>query len=175
MLSTILTILVGCILGLLLIAAMLPKKSSLTVETLINRPNDVVFDYVRHLKNQEKYSKWVMTDPNVKMTYRGTDGEIGFKSAWVSADKNVGIGEQEITSIVENARYDVEIRFEKPFKSISTAYATTEAVTGNQTRVTNTFNSTTRYPFNILLPFAKKILANDMNITMSRLKENLEN
>jgi uncharacterized protein YndB with AHSA1/START domain len=175
MLSTILTILLGFIIGLLLIAAFLPKTSNLTVETLINRPNNVVFDYVKHLKNQEKYSKWVMADPNVKLTYTGTDGTVGFKAAWVSDDKNVGVGAQEITKIVENTRYDVEIRFEKPFKGVSTAYTTTEAVSENQTRVANTFNSSTPFPMNIMLPFLKKMLTNDMNITMSRLKNNLEN
>jgi uncharacterized protein YndB with AHSA1/START domain len=174
MLSTILTIGVGFIIGVVAIATLMPKKSSLTVETLINSPNNEVFDYVKHLKNQEKYSKWVMADPNVKMTYAGTDGTVGFKAAWVSADKNVGIGEQEITNIVENARYDVEIRFEKPFKGISTAYTTTEAISENQTRVTNTFNSSTPFPMNVMLPFIKRMLTKDMNITMSRLKENLE-
>ncbi len=174
MLSTILTILLGFIIGLLIIAAMLPKTATLSVETLINRPNNTVFDYVKHLKNQEKYSKWVMADPNVKLTYSGTDGTVGFKAAWVSDDKNVGVGEQEITNIVENARYDVEIRFEKPFKGVSTANTTTEAVSENQTRVTNTFNSSSPFPMNIMLPFVKKMLMNDMNKTMSRLKNNLE-
>ena len=175
MFSTILTVIIAVIILLLIIAAIMPKDSTLKVETLINRPNNVVFDYVKHLKNQEKYSKWVMTDPNVKLTYTGTDGTVGFKAAWVSEDKNVGVGEQEIKKIVENARYDVEIRFKKPFEGISTAYTTTEVVTDNQTKVINTFNTTTPFPMNIMLPFLRKMLTNDMTITMSRLKNNLEN
>jgi uncharacterized protein YndB with AHSA1/START domain len=174
MLSTILIILAAIIGLILLIAAVSPKDATMSAETLINRPNNVVFDYVKHLKNQEKYSKWVMADPNVKLTYTGVDGTVGFTSAWVSADKNVGVGAQEITNIKENERYDVEIRFEKPFKGVSTAFTTTEAVSENQTKVTNSFSSTTPFPMNIMLPMLRKMLLKDMNETMSRLKANLE-
>ncbi len=38
-----------------------------------------------------------MMDPNVKLIYTGTDGTVGFKSAWSSDVKNVGVGEQEAT------------------------------------------------------------------------------
>jgi hypothetical protein len=116
-----------------------------------------------------------MADPNVKLTYTGVDGTVGFISTWVSADKNVGVGAQEITNIKENERYEVEIRFEKPFKGVSTAFTTTEAVSENQTKVTNSFSSTTPFPMNIMLPIIKKMLLKDMNETMSRLKANLEN
>jgi hypothetical protein len=57
MLSTILIILAAIIGILLLIAAVSPKDATMSAETLVNRPNNVVFDYVKHLKNQEKYSK----------------------------------------------------------------------------------------------------------------------
>ena len=135
----------------------------------------MVFDYVKYLKNQERYSKWVMADPNVKLTYTGTDGTVGFRAAWESADKNVGVGEQEIMSIQEGIGYDAEIRFEKPFKGISTANVTTEAMSSNQTKVTTTFNSKTPFPMNIMVPMIKKMLTKDMNQNSETLKRVLEN
>jgi uncharacterized protein YndB with AHSA1/START domain len=59
-------------------------------ETIINRPSQEVFNYIRFLKNAEHYNKWVMTDPNMKKAYRGTDGAPGFVYAWDSENKNVG-------------------------------------------------------------------------------------
>lgn len=97
---------------LLLTAAILPKTSTLTVSTVIDRPVREVFDYVKHLRNQKYYSVWVMADPDVKLTYTGEDGTVGFISSWSSENKNVGVGSQEITNIVEGQRYDVELRFE---------------------------------------------------------------
>ncbi len=175
MLQTIFFILIGIIALLLLVAFIMPKNQTLSSSTLIHLPQNVVFNYVKHLKNQENYSKWVMQDPNVKLTYTGTDGTVGFKAAWVSDMKDVGVGEQEITAIKEGERYDVEIRFEKPFKGIATAYTTTETVSPYETKVTTTFNSTTPFPMNIMSPFINKMLQKDMDMNGATLKKVLEN
>ena len=175
MLQTI-AIIIILLVGLILLAAsMMEKEYSLSSSIIINRPQNVVFDYVKHLKNQERYSKWVMADPKVKLTYTGTDGNVGFRAAWESADKNVGVGEQEIMSIQEGIGYDAEIRFEKPFKGISTANVTTEAMSSNQTKVTTTFNSKTPFPMNIMVPMIKKMLQKDMDMNSENLKRVLEN
>ena len=175
MLQTI-AIIIIVLAGLILLAAsMMEKEYSLSSSIIINRPQNVVFEYVKHLKNQERYSKWVMADPNVKLTYTGTDGTVGFKAAWESADKNVGVGEQAIMNIKEGIGYDAEIRFEKPFKGISTANVTTEALSSNQTKVTTTFNSKTPFPMNIMVPMIKKMLQKDMDMNSENLKRVLEN
>ena len=175
MLQTIAIIIIVLVGLILLAASMMEKEYSLSSSILINRPQNVVFDYVKHLKNQERYSKWVMTDPNVKLTYTGTDGTVGFRAAWESADKNVGVGEQEIMSIQEGISYDAEIRFEKPFKGISTANVTTETVSSNQTKVTTTFNSKTPFPMNLMVPMIKKMLQKDMDTNSENLKRVLGN
>ena len=175
MLQTIAIIIIVIFGLLLLLASIMEKEYSLSSSIIINRPQNVVFDYVKHLKNQERYSKWVMADPNVKLTYTGTDGTVGFRAAWESVDKNVGVGEQEIMSIQEGIGYDAEIRFEKPFKGISTANVTTEAVSSNQTKVTTTFNSKTPFPMNLMVPMIKKMLQKDMDVNSENLKRVLEN
>lgn len=175
MLQTIAIIIIVLVGLILLAASMMEKEYSLSSSILINRPQNMVFDYVKYLKNQERYSKWVMADPNVKLTYTGTDGNVGFRAAWESADKNVGVGEQEIMSIQEGIGYDAEIRFEKPFKGISTANVTTEAMSSNQTKVTTTFNSKTPFPMNIMVPMIKKMLQKDMDMNSENLKRVLEN
>ncbi len=175
MLQTIAIIVIVLVGLILLLASIMEKEYSLSSSIIINRPQNMVFDYVKHLKNQERYSKWVMADPNVKLTYTGTDGTVGFRAAWESADKNVGVGEQEIMNIKEGIGYDAEIRFEKPFKGVSTANVTTEAISSNQTKVTTTFNSKTPFPMNIMVPMIKKMLTKDMNQNSATLKSVLEN
>lgn len=157
------------------IAAMvLPKDSSISSSVVIDRPQAEVFDYIRLMRNQEKYSKWVMADPNVKLVYTGTDGTVGFTSSWTSEVRNVGVGAQEITKIIEGIGYEVEIRFEKPFKGISYASMMTEAISATQTKVTNTFNSSTPVPMNLMIPMLQKMLQKDMDETTANLKRVLE-
>lgn len=144
------------------LAAMLPKEFTITAETIINKPKQDVYNYIKIIKNQEKYSKRVMQDPNVKMTYTGTDGTVGFKAAWVSEDKNVGAGEQEIKNLVEGERVDMEIRFEKPFKSVANASTTLEAISPTQTKVINTYFGESAFPMNLMTVVLKPMLQKDM-------------
>jgi uncharacterized protein YndB with AHSA1/START domain len=171
---TILLIIAFAVMILLLIAALMRKEYSIHSEIIINQPKNKVFEYIKDLRNQEKYSIWVMADPEIRITYSGQVGKVGFKSAWVSDMKNVGVGEQEITNIVEGERYDVEIRFEKPFKGISQATTTTQSIDINKTIVTTTFNTKTPFPMNLMSPMIKKMLKKDMNGNALRLKNILE-
>ena len=165
----------SAIIALVFIAAFFMKKDyTISASTFINRPINDVFNYVKILKNQENYSKWVMADPNAKLNYIGEDGAIGFISQWESELKNVGIGEQEIMYINENDSYQVEIRFKKPFEGVSQAITTTEAISDNQTKVTTTFLTSTPFPMNVMVPFISKMLKKDMDGNMVRLKANLE-
>ena len=85
-------------------------------EVIINKPKNDVFNYVKHLKNHDNFSKWATMDPQMKKDYRGTDGTVGFVSAWDSDNQDVGKGEQEIKRITEGERIDVEIRMRSPFQ-----------------------------------------------------------
>ena len=165
----------SALIALVFIAALLMKKEyTISASTIINRPRNDVFNYVKILKNQENYSKWVMADPNAKLNYIGEDGTIGFISQWESELKNVGVGEQEIMYINENESYQVEIRFKKPFEGVSQAITTTEAISDNQTKVITTFFTSTPFPMNVMVPFISKMLKKDMDGNMVRLKANLE-
>ena len=90
---------------------------------------------MKYLKNQDNFSKWAKMDPNLKKNYSGTDGTVGFISKWESQNKEVGKGEQEIKGMKDGEKIDYEIRFIEPFTSTSAAYMTTDAVSGNQTKV----------------------------------------
>lgn len=174
--SILLTILIvlGSILALFLILALFVKKEfSLEKQVVIHKPKQDVFNYIKLLKNQEYYSVWVMRDPNVKMTYTGTDGTVGATSAWESNDKHVGIGEQEIKKIIDGESIEVEIRFKKPFEDTNYARTTVSMVEGG-TKVSNTFYGVNKYPKNIMNLMMDKLVGKDMQQNMVNLKNVLE-
>lgn len=168
--------LTGVIVLLLFIGFFVRKGYSVGKDVVIDKPKTAVFDYLRFLRNQNKFSVWGSMDPNMKTEFRGTDGTEGFVSAWDSDIKNVGKGEQEILKIVGGERVDYEIRFLKPFKSTSWAYITTTTVNDNTTRVHWEFNGKMKYPTNLMLLFMNmdKMVGSDLDKGLKNLKTILE-
>ena len=162
------------LIALFLIAAMIvPKDYTISVFTTINKPQEVVFDYVKMIKNQEKYSVWVMKDPNVKIEYIGIDGTVGFKSSWVSLDDNVGVGSQQITKIT-NKRIDADLHFEKPMKGDNSAAAIVEKLSDNQTKLTSEFYVHSDYPVNLMSFVFKDFIKKDQEQNIANVKKILE-
>lgn len=172
-LKKILYVIIGLVLIVLIVAGIMPKKMSLESEVVIAKPIAEVYNYVKMIENQKYYSKWVMLDPNVKVTYHGTDGTVGAYSSWESTMDEVGVGEQEIIGMVENERIDYELRFKVPFEATDTAYTTFEAIDSTHTKVVNGFRSKMPFPMNIMMPMVKKMLAEDMATNMKNLNEQL--
>ncbi len=159
----------------LIIALFVPKEFKAEREITINKPLEEVFNYVKYLKNQEKYGKWYRIDPNMKTTYIGEDGTPGFVLKWESENDDVGCGEQEITNIEENKRIDFELRFLTPFESKAPVYLETEAVNETQTKVKWAYLGKMSYPMNIMLLFnLDEMIGNDFQTGLENLKMNLE-
>lgn len=153
----------------LIASGVMPKKMNVQSEVIIAKPQQEVFDFVKMLDNQKYYSKWVMADPNVKITMTGVDGEVGAISSWESDYEDVGIGAQEIISIDPGKKIEYELRFKKPFEATDTAYTIIEAIDSTHTKVINGFRSKMPFPMNIMLPMVKKMLQEDMDGNMKRL------
>lgn len=160
----------------LIVALFVKKDYAVEREITINKPKQEVFNYIKLLKNQDNYSKWATMDPNMKKTYRGTDGTVGFVSAWESKVDSVGVGEQEIKKIKEGERVDFELRFIEPFEATEPAFMTTEAVSENQTKVRWGFSGHMNYPMNIMMLFMdfEKMIGDDLQTGLINLKTELE-
>ena len=170
-------VIVAIVVLLLVIALFVKKDYSIEREVVINKPKQEVFEFIKYLKNQDKYSKWATMDPAMKQEFTGTDGTVGFVSAWDSDKKDVGKGSQKITKITEGEKVDYEIHFIKPFEGLANAYITTEAISGsNQTRVKWGFKSRMNYPMNLMLLFMdmEKMVGNDLSVGLGNLKGLLE-
>ncbi|MEO4006762.1 SRPBCC family protein [Flavobacterium sp. CAU 1735] len=162
---------------LLLVAGLFVKKDyAIEREIVINKPKAEVFDYIKHIKNQDNYSVWNRKDPAMKREYKGNDGEVGFVYAWESTNKEVGKGEQEIVRIVDGDRVDMKLRFKEPMEADDDAYMITEAVSENQTKVKWGFKGSINYPMNLLLLFMdmEKELGGALDTGLKDMKTLLE-
>jgi len=161
---------------LFILASFTSDHYSIHAVIIINRPSHIVFDFVKYLKHADRYNKWTMLDPNIKRSFMGLDGSVGFVSSWDSEVKQVGTGEQEITAIDEGKRIDYEIRFEKPFHSTASAHICTLPVSDSKTEVEWVFGGRRTILMKVIhLVFnLPKMLQSDLTESLHNMKRILE-
>lgn len=169
----ILLVLVGIIALVLMLALLMKKHYYINREIIINANTDQVFGYIKQLKNQDKFNKWAMADPDMKKDFNGTDGTVGFIYAW-NGNKKAGEGEQEIKSITEGKKMETEIRFVRPIPSTAFAVMSTEKISENQTKVNWSNAGKMIFPMNIMRSMIENMLSKDMDISLNNLKNILE-
>lgn len=166
-------VLLGIIILLLIIAIFIKKEYKVEKSVVINKPKQEVFDYIKNFRNQMEYNKWTMPDPNMKTEFRGQDGAVGSVFYWNGND-DVGEGEQEIKTIVEGKRLDIELRFKRPFESTANAFMFTDEVSPTQTRVTWGMEGRSSYPMNLMNIFMDSMLGNTIHESLEIMKSKLE-
>ena len=168
--------LVSLIALLLIIALFINGNYDIEREVTIIKSKEEVFDYVKYLRNQNKFSVWANIDPEMKTEFRGEDATVGFVSAWDSAHPKVGKGEQKIVKIEVDERIDYEIHFIKPFEATNYAYLAFESPTKITTKVMWGFKGKMKYPMNLMMLTMnmEKMLAPDLQNGLNNLKVLLE-
>ena len=146
------------------VALFVKKDYSAESEIVIDRPNPLVFDFLKYLKNHETFSKWGKSDGSVIKQYFGSDGTVGFISSWESSDKQVGKGQQQIRKISVGKRIDLELPMLKPYPTVAQAGPTTDPAANKRTVVVWGFSSRMHYPMNLLLLFnIRKVIQKDLS------------
>lgn len=170
-------IIAAIVLVFIVLAALAPKKYNMSRNIVIQKSRPEVYQYLKLMKNQDHWSPWKKRDPDMKQTFTGEDGTIGFISHWDSDHKQVGSGEQEILKLEENRRVESALRFFKPWKSESNGYFDMEDVGDNATKVTWGFYGTNKIPMNVMMLFYNmdKAVGKDFEEGLNDLKSVLEN
>ena len=173
--TTVLYILLAIVVIIAFLAIIAPKSYDVNRSIKIGQPISKVFDYLKHLKNQTEWSPWEKKDPNMKKEFEGVDGQVGAISKW-EGNKEVGVGEQEITRIVENEVVESNLRFFKPWKSESDAYLKVKEDREGDTIVTWGFSGKNKFPVSIMMLFMNmdKAIGKDFEEGLSNLKSRLE-
>jgi uncharacterized membrane protein len=140
------------IIALALIAALFVKKDyALAKEITINKPKQQVYDYISLLKNQNNYGTWFKADPKMKQTYTGTDGTVGYVSAWES--ETMGNGQQQITELKNGESIKTAMIFKSIVDFKSNASMDLKSINDSVTNVTWTMSGRTPWPFNLMSVF----------------------
>ncbi|WP_074612459.1 SRPBCC family protein [Pedobacter steynii] len=174
MIIKIIVVIIAIVSVCLVIAMFSKSKYTLTREITINRSVDDVFDYVRYLKNQPEYNKWLLLDPNTKIGYKGeSDGLPGAILTFESKNSKTGKGEFEIKKVTTGERLDFEIRF---LAFTANGYIAAKALSPNSTKLTWIYNSGMNWPVNFVLLFMDmdKIIGNDIAESLRNMKHRLE-
>jgi uncharacterized membrane protein len=172
-----LLIAIAVLIAIPLIAALFMKNEfNVSREITIEKSKQEVWDYTKYLKNQNEWSVWASMDPNMKVSFTGEDGTVGFVSAWESPLDSVGKGEQEITKIDEGKRIDYELRFLEPMAATNYAFMTFDSLDVNQTKVTWGFSGKMPYPMNAIMLVVNfdEMLGKDFSQGLANLKSKLE-
>lgn len=170
---------ISCIslLVLLLVVALFARKTVEVKRSVrINLPIHEVFDHIRFIKNQEKFSKWALIDTAIQRTYSGVDGEVGFFSSWKSNIEKIGEGQLEIKRIISNQSVEFEVRLKKPDASVQRTFLKTRKISENVTEVSWIYEVKLNFPSNLyffILDF-DKLLGTDFQEGLNTLKVNLE-
>jgi hypothetical protein len=165
------------IIGVVLISALFIEEDYTVTRSIeIIKSQKEIFDYLKFLKNQDEFSIWSKIDPNMKKSYQGIDGGIGFISSWDSVNEDVGKGEQEIIKLTPTTRIDFELRFIEPFEATHDAYFILEQINDNYTKIIWGFDGRMEYPMNIISLFMNmdSMLGPDLRQGLINLKEIME-
>lgn len=167
-------LIVLAVLALPFIIALFLKKSYHVERSVeINKSQSEVFNFLKYVENQKKFTVWSQYDPNQKESSKGTDGQVGYINRWESDHEKVGIGEQEIVKITPNSRIDYAFRFYEPFKALDdSGYFKLDTKGPNKTKVTWGYDGKMNYPSNLFLLFMNfdEMIGTDFEKGLKNLK-----
>jgi|SRR5215210_1795473 len=112
----------------------MPSTYNVERSRTINAPVERVFPLIADFKQWTRWSPWEDVDPDLHREYAGSDNGTGAVYAW-SGNRKAGAGKMTITNAEENRLVDIDLQFEKPFKSRNRTTFTLEP-SGESTQVT---------------------------------------
>jgi len=170
---TALIVIASIVAAIFLLAAFIKKEYRIERNVLVERPVADVYNYVKYLRNQENFSKWVMQDPTMQKEFRGVDGTVGAVYGW-NGNNKVGEGEQEIVGLEENKKVNIQIRFVRPFKNVAHTPFDLYSDSPGKTRIKWTMIGANKFPMTLMNLFIDSLLGKDMQESLNNLKKNLE-
>lgn len=134
----------------------------------IHAPAEKIYPHLASMKAFNAWNPWLKMDPNLKMEYSGTSGQIGDKYCWKSEKREVGNGCQEITALVPNQKQSTKMVFEGMGDAYSDILLTPQ---GQQTKVTWTLNSKLERPKNLMKLMMNSAMDQSYGEGLAKLKQ----
>ena len=100
----------------------------------IDAPADRVFPLIADFRQWPRWSPWEDVDPDLHRSYTGAESGVGAVYAW-SGNRKAGAGRMEVLRADANDIVEIDLAFEKPFRSRNTTTFLLRA-DGDRTHVT---------------------------------------
>ncbi len=100
----------------------------------IDAPAERVFPLIADFRQWTRWSPWEDVDPDLHRSYTGAESGVGAVYGW-SGNRKAGAGRMEILRAEPSSLIEVDLTFEKPFKSKNTATFVLQPA-GERTEVT---------------------------------------
>jgi hypothetical protein len=84
----------------------------------MSAPPERIYEQIADFHNWPHWSPWEGLDPDMRRTYSGADSGTSAVYSW-SGNRRAGQGRMEIRSASAPSVVDIDLAFEKPFKSRS--------------------------------------------------------
>lgn len=162
---------------LLVVAAiglMLPSQVHVERSITINKPQEMVFNYVNNINNWNTWSPWYELDTTASYVLAGPESGIGAKLTWVSTNKDVGKGSMTYTEVKVPSMIKQEINFMEEGLALGTYSFSSE---GDGTKLNWSFEFDTGFNplLRILGKFMDGMVGKDFERGLNKLKDLLEN
>ena len=161
----------AAIVVLLIVIATRPDTYRVERSATISASPDVVYAQVADFHKWGAWAPWFKLDPNIKLTYGGTQGTVGASYAWTGNDE-VGQGEMIVLAVDQNKRLDFNLHFIKPFDSAAKNGFVFEG-TGKETKVTWSMEGTNNFMSKAmcLVMDMDKMIGKDFEKGLAQLKQ----
>jgi hypothetical protein len=134
-----------------------------------------IYEQVASFHNWTRWSPWEGVDPDLKRTYSGADSGSGAVYLW-SGNRKAGQGRMEITDTTVPSRVQIDLAFEKPFRSRSETVFTIQPQGPSGSRVTWSMTGKKTFMTRVMGIFTsmEKLLGPDFEKGLADLKATTE-
>ncbi len=150
----------------------LGKKYHFEKSIVVNASPEVVYSHMSSSKKFNEWNPWMDLDRNLKLEYKGVQGEVGDEYCW-EGNKEVGKGCHVITALVPNQKISTKMMFKEPFQDEATSDIILTPQ-GNGTKVTWSMDCELEYPMNLMKLVMDKQMDKSYGGGLEKLKKLIE-
>lgn len=77
----------------------------------MNHSAHEIYQEIVSFRNWQNWSPWLQMDPNIELSYEGTEG-VGSSSSWVSNHEKVGNGSQTMVEVIPDEYILIDLIFD---------------------------------------------------------------
>ena len=166
--KTFFKILAAIIAVLVLVMLLVGKEYHFVTSTVINAPAEKVWQNMHSMKAFNQWNPFMELDPNIKVNYSGTSGNVGEQYCW-EGNSEAGKGCHVITGMISNRKLSTKMLFKEPFESNATSDLILKPE-GNTTKVTWTMDTELSYPMNLMSLFMDGEMEKSFGSGLQKLK-----